>query len=80
MYGSTNSGVITGGPLRTFVIQSDRCYVVETDDDWYLGQVDVKHGAVRVRTGYQGHPKMISPDDVVDIIPADEHPHVLLAG
>jgi hypothetical protein len=49
--------------------------VVETEDDHFLGLVDVdEEGWIRVRSGFRGHPHLIDPDDVVSISLASEHP------
>jgi hypothetical protein len=49
--------------------------VVETEDDHYLGLVDVdEHGWFRVRTGYRGHPHLVDPEDLVSVALASEHP------
>ena len=52
-------------------------FVVETDDDHYLGALDTAHdGRLRVRTGRRGHPVLLHREDVVSITPAAEYPLV----
>jgi hypothetical protein len=54
---------------------SGQVVVVETEDDHFLGLVDVdEEGWIRVRSGFRGHPHLIDPDDVVSISLASEHP------
>lgn len=52
-------------------------FVVETDDDHYLGALDTADdGRLWVRTGRRGHPILLHREDVVSITPAAEHPLV----
>lgn len=49
--------------------------VVETEDDHFLGLVDVNEdGWIRVRNGFRGHPHLIDPDEMVSVSLASEHP------
>lgn len=47
--------------------------VVETDDDWYLGSVEVRDDCVVVRSGFAGRPVVVPVEDVVRIVPASEY-------
>jgi hypothetical protein len=51
--------------------------VVETDDDAFLGTVEVGPGTLTVRSGYVGRPVLLNPEEVVSITPADEHDDVV---
>lgn len=53
--------------------------VVETEDDRYLGTLDVKGKQVTIRTGLQGRPKVLDLADVLDVTPAAGHPDVVMA-
>lgn len=54
---------------------SGQIVVVETEDDHYLGLVDVdENGWFRVRTGFRGHPHLVDPEEVVSVGLATEHP------
>lgn len=51
--------------------------VIETDDDAYLGTVEVARGGqLIVRSGYVGRPVVLAADDVVALTTADAHPDV----
>jgi hypothetical protein len=51
--------------------------VVETEDDHFLGYLDVEaDGALRLRSGFRGHPFLLDPDEVVSIHLAAGHPLV----
>lgn len=43
--------------------------VVETDDDAWLGTVEVVDGTFVVRSGYVGRPVVLDADDVVSVQP-----------
>lgn len=47
--------------------------VVETDDDWYLGSVEVTAGSAIVRSGFVGRPTVVPLEDVVRIVPVAEY-------
>ena len=49
--------------------------VVETEDDWFLGTVEVAGDALIVRSGFVGRPVVLSPEEVVRIVPAAEFEH-----
>lgn len=51
--------------------------VVETDRAHYLGVAEVSREGITVRTGLPGHPPTIPLFDVVEVVPAAEHPHVV---
>jgi hypothetical protein len=47
--------------------------VVETDDDWFLGTVDVLPDVLVVRRGFVGRPVLVAHEGVVRVTPAGEH-------
>lgn len=47
--------------------------VVETEDDWFLGSVEVRADVLIVRSGFVGHPVVLEHEDVVRITPVEEH-------
>ena len=46
--------------------------VVETDEDRFMGSVEVLADVLVVRSGYRGHPTTVAHGDVVRITPVDE--------
>ena len=59
----------------------DQLVVVETEEDHFLGMVDLlPNGIVRVRSGFRGHPHLLSADEVISIVLAEDHPLVDLDG
>ena len=55
----------------------DQLVVVETEEDHFLGQVDLlPDGVVRVRSGFRGHPHLLDAQDVTSIVRAEDHPLV----
>lgn len=52
-------------------------FVVETHDDLFVGSVDFHEGFLAVRPGHRGHPKKVAQEDVVRLIPAEEHDDVV---
>lgn len=54
-------------------------FVVELEDGQaYLGEVELSDDEVTVYTGFVGRPPVLPRDEVVAIIPAAEHPDVVL--
>lgn len=52
-------------------------YVVETDTSTLLGSVELLgDGTLVVKSGFRGHPWIVRPDEVVEVIPAHRHPAV----
>lgn len=51
-------------------------YVIETEDDAFLGQIRWTEDGLTIYTGYRGHPKQLSRDEVVRVTPARSHPDV----
>lgn len=47
--------------------------VVETEDDWFLGTVEVAGETLIVRSGFVGRPVVLAVEEVVRIVPAAEH-------
>jgi hypothetical protein len=54
--------------------------VVETEDDWFLGTVEVVGESMIVRSGYVGRPVVLAPEDVVRIVPAADLLEADVAG
>jgi hypothetical protein len=52
-------GVLGGGELL----------VVETEDDWFLGVVEVLGDVLVVRSGFRGRPAVVRHEDVVRVVP-----------
>jgi hypothetical protein len=46
--------------------------VVETEDDWFLGSVELRAEVLVVRSGLRGHPTSVPHEDVVRIVPYGE--------
>lgn len=51
-------------------------YVIETEDDIFLGRIRWIPGGLVIYTGQQGHPKRLDREDVVCVTPARSHPDV----
>jgi hypothetical protein len=51
-------------------------YVVETDDEAFLGFVEVAGDSVVIRSGFVGRPVLLDLADVVRITPARDHEDV----
>ena len=58
-------------------IQPNRLYVVETERTAYLGRVEVRHGALIIRSGRVGKPVVVQPEEVEALVPAESHPDVI---
>ena len=48
-------------------------YLVKTEDDGYLGTVEITEGRLVVRSGLAERPVLLAAADVVRITPAHEH-------
>lgn len=46
--------------------------VVETEDDWFLGTVEMSEGVLIVRSGFVGRPVLVEPESVVRISPFED--------
>jgi hypothetical protein len=46
--------------------------LVETDENWFLGTVEVTVDALVVRSGFVGRPVLVPHDEVVRIVLASE--------
>ncbi|MCA1722595.1 MAG: hypothetical protein LC779_16390 [Actinobacteria bacterium] len=58
----------------------DGLFVLETyEGDAYLGQLLFERDFITVRTGYVGRPAVIPVGEVAQIVPAGEHPDVVVA-
>jgi hypothetical protein len=53
--------------------------VVETEDDIFLGTLEVNGETVKVKTGLPGRPTILRLDDIEDLTPAIDHPDVVMA-
>lgn len=51
-------------------------YVVETDEAQHLGYLKLVEGEIHVTSGSAGHPAVVRVDELISIVPADEHEHV----
>jgi hypothetical protein len=47
--------------------------VIETEDDIFLGSLDITGDKVRVKTHTRGHPVFLDIKDIVRLTPAEEH-------
>lgn len=54
------------------MLASGELVVVETEDDWFLGTVEVAGEGLIVRSGFVGRPVVLTPEEVVRIVPAVE--------
>lgn len=48
-------------------------FVIETEDDALLGTVEFVNGGLLVRTGFVGHPTFVKGEDIVKLVPAEDH-------
>lgn len=54
-------------------------FVLETTDgDAFIGQLGLTSDTVVVRNGFVGRPRVVPRDQVLAIVPAAEHPDVVL--
>lgn len=56
--------------------------VETTDGQVYVGEVQSnRDGTITVRSGLRGHPVVLDPSDVVEVLPADRrNPHIEVVG
>ncbi len=47
--------------------------VVETEDDWFLGTVELTAGGLVIRSGFVGRPTVLSAEAVSRIAPLEEY-------
>lgn len=59
--------------LRMGFLAAGALVVVETDDDWFLGTVEVTQDALIVRNGFVGRPTVLAHEDVVRVAPVEEY-------
>ena len=52
--------------------------VIETEDEAYVGTIEIRAETVVVRDGFVGHPRYIPYEEVLSITRADLHPDVVL--
>lgn len=52
-------------------------YVIETDDDAFVGTIEFVEGGVLIRDGFVGRPRLIEAIDLVSLTPALQHPDVV---
>lgn len=55
------------------VLAAGELLVVETEDDWFLGAVEVTGDGLVVRNGYVGRPTVLALEEVCRIVPAAEY-------
>lgn len=64
-------------------MRSKDIWVLETEDDAFIGQIEVAYGRTRweftvtVYTGRLGRPPVVDAADIVRLIPASRHPDVV---
>lgn len=56
---------------------NDTFYIVETEDDIFLGLIELVSNGVIIRNGFRGHPKRVYAEDIVQMYPAHMHPAVV---
>ena len=64
------------GTIINMHLGSGELMVVETDDDLFLGTVEVRGDALVIRDGFVGRPTLVDINDVVGLTLAYEHPDV----
>ncbi len=64
------------GTIINMHLGSGELMVVETDDDLFLGTVEVRGDALVIRDGFVGRPTLVDVNDVVGLTLAYEHPDV----
>jgi hypothetical protein len=47
--------------------------VVEMEDDWFLGAVELTADGVVVRNGLVGRPTVLAPEDALRVVPVAEY-------
>ena len=47
--------------------------VVETEDDWFVGTVELLDDGLVIRNGFVGRPTVLRAEEVVRIVPAAEY-------
>ena len=64
------------GTIINMHFGSGELMVVGTDDDLFLGTVEVRGDALVIRDGFVGRPTLVDVNDVVGLTLAYEHPDV----
>lgn len=57
----------------TYLAKGD-ILVLETEDDVFLGALEVRKDALVVHTGFRGHPRLVPWSEVMSVHLAVEHP------
>lgn len=55
------------------MLASGELLVVETEDDLFLGGVELVGATLIVRNGFVGRPKVLLPEEVLRVVPATEY-------
>jgi hypothetical protein len=64
---------------QDLVSAADGLFVIETaDGDAFIGHLEFDRHAVSVHNGFVGRPPVVSQDDILSIVPAAEHPDVVI--
>ncbi|MDB5876465.1 MAG: hypothetical protein JWQ07_5907 [Ramlibacter sp.] len=53
-----------------WVLGAGELMVVETEDDWFLGTVELTADGLAVRNGFVGRPRVLAPEEVLRVVPA----------
>ena len=65
--------------VQDLVSAADGLFVIETaDGDAFIGHLEFDRHAVSVHNGFVGRPPVVSQDDILSIVPAAEHPDVVI--
>lgn len=58
---------------------ADGLFVIETTEgEVFIGQLEFDKQAVAIHSGFVGRPPVIAQQDVLSIVPAAEHPDVVV--
>ena len=65
--------------VQDLVSAADGLFVIETaDGDAFIGHLEFDRHMVSVHNGFVGRPPVVSQDDILSIVPAAEHPDVVI--
>ncbi len=64
---------------QDLVSAADGLFVIETaDGDAFIGHLEFDRHTVSVHNGFVGRPPVVSQDDILSIVPAADHPDVVI--
>lgn len=49
-------------------------YIVETENDLFLGMIEFENGGIIIRNGFRGHPKHVKATEITMLMPAEYYP------